>query len=60
MEDPAFKNDCCDAALYAWREALHWIQVNKVPKPEVGTDEYYAQQADNLRRKRMAAMKRRK
>lgn len=39
MEDPRYHNHCCDAFLYAWRDALHWLHrppEEKVPeKPEV-------------------------
>jgi hypothetical protein len=25
MEDPQYMNHCCDAFLYSWREARHWL-----------------------------------
>lgn len=35
-----FHSDIIDAGLYAYREALHWLHVPKVPIPEKGTKEY--------------------
>lgn len=32
-EDPRFPNHCCDAGLYAWRSALHWLHRPKDPPP---------------------------
>tara|TARA_Y100000310_G_scaffold340739_2_gene437562 strand:- start:606 stop:1118 length:513 start_codon:yes stop_codon:yes gene_type:complete len=35
------ENHCCDAALYAWREALHYLHREQVPKPDFGSSEYF-------------------
>lgn len=40
-EDDRFENHCADAALYAWREARHYVYRPKDPEPEYGTQEYW-------------------
>lgn len=52
LEDSRFQNDCADAALYAWREAKHWIQRPREEKPTVGTDKFHDFVAAKLRRDR--------
>ena len=37
------ENHCCDAALYAWREALHYLHREQTPKPDFGSSEYFTQ-----------------
>jgi hypothetical protein len=37
-----YHSDIIDAVLYAYREAMHWIEVPIVPKPKEGSDEHYA------------------
>jgi hypothetical protein len=41
-EDPRYKNDCCDAALYAARAAMHYLQSPKAHHPEPGSDLWMA------------------
>ena len=40
-EDDRFDNHCADSALYAWREARHYVYRPKDPEPEYGTPEYW-------------------
>lgn len=42
-EDARFANHCCDAGLYAYRAAYHFLHTEKQQKPPVGTADYYAQ-----------------
>lgn len=44
---PGSQDHCCDATLYAWREAKHWLSTEKATPPQVGTPEYY----EELRKK---------
>jgi hypothetical protein len=37
-------NDCCDAALYAFREAQHHRYTEREIEPEYGTTEYWEKQ----------------
>lgn len=60
LEDPAFENDACDAALYAWREAYHWINREREVIPEQGTTEWYEREAAKLKKQRQAALRRRR
>lgn len=50
IEDSRFPNHCSDAALYAWREAKHWI--GEWPKDEapIGSMEWMAKEADRKER----------
>lgn len=41
VEDPRFENHKCDAFLYAYREARHYLFVPKKEGPKPGTDEYF-------------------
>jgi hypothetical protein len=36
-----YHSDIIDATLYAYREALHWLEKPVVQKPKVGTPEHY-------------------
>jgi hypothetical protein len=45
-EHPAYANHCCDAGLYAWREALHWLGRTPEAEPEKGTDDWHRKQAE--------------
>lgn len=38
-EDDRTPNDLCDANLYAWREAKHWLGERKQPRPPEGSFE---------------------
>lgn len=38
-EDPRFANHCCDAGLYAWRWAYHYLHEAKPEEPPEGTPE---------------------
>jgi len=44
----AFHSDICDAVLYAFREALHWLY--EAPKPEIKpyTDKWYQKEQDEM------------
>lgn len=44
-EQEGMANHLCDATLYAWRESRHYLSVAKKDLPEVGSDEYYRDQA---------------
>lgn len=44
---PGSQDHCCDATLYAWREAKHWLSTEKATPPQVGTPEYF----EELRKK---------
>jgi hypothetical protein len=39
---------CSDSALYCWRAARHYLAKDKVYDPEMGTEEWYKQEAKNL------------
>lgn len=43
VEQPGMPNDRCDAFLYAYRRAHHYIQKPLPPKLTVGSAEYFAQ-----------------
>lgn len=47
VEDAAFENHLCDAALYSWRECYHFLYEEKPIEPEFGTPEYFKHQ-ENL------------
>jgi hypothetical protein len=59
-EDPRFRNHVTDAALYAWRECLHWRSKPVEELPEPNSDEFYRRVADDRKKKAMAAVKRKK
>jgi len=37
-EDPRYPNHCCDAGLYAWRGARHWLYEPEEIRPRPGTE----------------------
>lgn len=41
-EDPRFPNHCCDAALYAWRAAWHYLHTEEEPKIKHGSPGWFA------------------
>ena len=50
----AYHSDICDAVLYAWREARHYLSSKPIEKPKEGTEEYMdnleAEEADRMQR----------
>lgn len=40
-EDPRFPNHCCDAGLYAYRGAWHYLHRDEPAKPTRGSNEYF-------------------
>lgn len=61
-EDDRFENHLTDAALYAWRDALHWqVKVRKAEHlPEEGTIEWQVRQAAEAKKRAIQTVKRRK
>lgn len=49
-EHPGFPNHSCDASLYGWREAKHWLGEEKRPPPPPGSPEAAQAEADRLER----------
>lgn len=48
-EDPRFPNHCCDAGLYGWRKAYHWLwEPDKAPPPRPGTTAWIDQQVSEM------------
>lgn len=47
-EDERTPNDLCDAALYAWREAKHYLGEDKRALPPIGTPEHWNRVAKAL------------
>jgi len=47
-ENPALANHLCDAMLYAYRQAYHYIQNKPKEKPEVGSKEYWKAEEERL------------
>lgn len=45
-----FHSDICDAVLYAYREALHWLSVPEPAKHQPGTLEHTQEQEDAIER----------
>lgn len=43
-----FHSDMIDAVLYAYREAMHWIEKPPVERPKEGTPEYFQQIEDDM------------
>lgn len=56
LEDPRYKNDLCDANLYAWRECLQYLHTDKPKGPEPGTPAWVDQQAAEDKERRKAAL----
>lgn len=40
-EDPRFPNHCCDAGLYGYRAAMHWLHEETTVAPKNGSKEYF-------------------
>jgi hypothetical protein len=40
-EDPRFPNHCCDAGLYSFRAAMHFLHQNEVPRVVPRSPEWY-------------------
>jgi len=58
-EDDRFENHACDATLYSHREMLHYLH-KKDPEPVVvGTNAYYALEAERLKKERAAQISKR-
>lgn len=49
MEQPGMANDRCDAFLYAYRRAYHYIQKPKPPQIQHGSAEYFAKLEREIR-----------
>ncbi len=47
-EDERFVCDLADAALYTWRESIHYVMKPKEVKPAKGTKEYYKSLTDQM------------
>jgi hypothetical protein len=58
-EDPRFPNHCADAALYGWREALHFLGRHPDEQPDEGTPEWHEKQAAERKERHRAAFERR-
>jgi hypothetical protein len=43
-----FHSDICDAVLYAYREALHWLSVPEPPRHQPGSDAAMQQEEDEM------------
>ncbi len=43
-EDPRFANHCCDAGLYSYRGAMHFLHRDAPQKPRRGSPEWIAEQ----------------
>lgn len=52
-EDERFANNCCDAALYAFRKCYHWLSPDPVQLPAAGSQEAYAQESARMMERRM-------
>jgi hypothetical protein len=59
IEDPRFPNHCCDAGLYGWRKALHWLAQPLRVEPKPGTTEWQAAQAEAMRQQAMTDLQQR-
>jgi hypothetical protein len=57
-EAESCENHCCDAGLYAWREALHYLHREQVPKPEFGSTEYFDEMEREMERDMIAKAQR--
>jgi hypothetical protein len=47
-EDPRFPNHCCDAGLYAYRRAWHYLHREEVAKPVPGTEPWFKQEVQRM------------
>jgi hypothetical protein len=52
VEQPGMSNDRCDAFLYAYRRAMHYVQKPLPPKVQHGTAEYFAKIEAEIRQER--------
>jgi hypothetical protein len=50
-EDGRFANHCCDAGLYSFREAMHWLHQDEAPVIKKGTPGWFKQTEDATIRK---------
>lgn len=48
MEDPTLPNDLCDAVLYGYREAKHYLGEIKEPEPAIGTKRWADKEAQRM------------
>jgi PBSX family phage terminase large subunit len=56
-EDERTPNDLCDAALYAWRDAKHFLGEEREPMPKAGTNAYYDRMARRMEEEEMEAFR---
>lgn len=49
-EHPRMPNDLCDAGLYVARAALQWTYAEPTPKVQYGSEDYYDEVANNLKK----------
>jgi hypothetical protein len=47
-EDPEYANHLCDAHLYGWREAKHWLHEPPPVEPVKGSPEYWAREEKEM------------
>lgn len=47
-EDPRFPNHCCDAGLYGYRAARHYLHVDEPLMPKVGTEGFAQREAARM------------
>lgn len=47
-EHPGSPNHCCDAGLYGWRRAWHYLHRDEPAKPKPGTPGWFAQEANRM------------
>lgn len=52
-EDERSSNDLCDSALYAWREAKHYLGEEAMPEPEKDSTQYWNAVAKKMEEKEM-------
>ena len=48
-EHPGMPNDCCDAALYAYRRSWHFRATPETKRPTPGSKEFYTEEARRLK-----------
>lgn len=52
-----YHSDICDAVLYAYREALHWLYEPEIPRPKPKSAEWFRQQEEDMERDMLDSMK---
>lgn len=52
--DPSFDDHLSDAALYAWREAKHWVAEKRLDVPKQGSREYAEWEETEMERQELA------